>query len=66
MPVMLQSMGSQRVKHDWSTELNWILTGNNTVQIHTYLYIYSFKKYVSTIYSMLGIKYFIGFDFLDD
>ena len=23
-PGMLQSMGSQRVKHDWATELNWI------------------------------------------
>ena len=22
-PVMLQSMGSQRVGHDWATELNW-------------------------------------------
>jgi len=22
-PGMLQSMGSQRVRHDWSTELNW-------------------------------------------
>ena len=26
-PGMLQSMGSQRVGHDWSTELNWILGG---------------------------------------
>ena len=23
-PGMLQSMGSQRVRHDWATELNWI------------------------------------------
>ena len=22
-PIMLQSMGSQRVGHDWATELNW-------------------------------------------
>ena len=22
-PVILQSMGSQRVRHDWATELNW-------------------------------------------
>ena len=22
-PVMLQSMGSQRVRHEWATELNW-------------------------------------------
>ena len=25
-PVMLQSMGSQRVGHDWATELNWVYT----------------------------------------
>ena len=24
-PGLLQSMGSQRVRHDWATELNWIL-----------------------------------------
>ena len=24
-PGMLQSMGSQRVGHDWATELNWLL-----------------------------------------
>ena len=24
-PSVLQSMGSQRVRHDWATELNWIL-----------------------------------------
>ena len=23
-PAMLQSMGSQRVRHDWATELNWM------------------------------------------
>ena len=26
MPGMLQSMGSQRVGHDWATELNWKVT----------------------------------------
>ena len=25
-PDMLQSMGSQRVRHDWATELNWIFS----------------------------------------
>ena len=24
-PVVLQSMGSQRVRHDWATELNWYM-----------------------------------------
>ena len=27
-PGMLQSMGLQRVRHDWATELNWIKTWN--------------------------------------
>ena len=27
-PGMLQSMGSQRVGHDWATELNWWLTAS--------------------------------------
>ena len=29
-PGMLQSMGSQRVGHDWATEPNWILSLGNT------------------------------------
>ena len=28
-PGVLQSMGSQRVRHNWATELNWIDTFNN-------------------------------------
>ena len=28
-PGVLQSMGSQRVRHDWMTELNWLITPNN-------------------------------------
>ena len=28
-PDMWQSMGSQRVRHDWVTELNWKITWNN-------------------------------------
>ena len=28
-PGMLQFMGSQRVRHDWATELNWIQTLNS-------------------------------------
>ena len=26
-PWVLQSMGSQRVRHDWATELNWTILG---------------------------------------
>ena len=33
-PGVLQSMGSQRVGHDWATELNWIeLLSNSSIQI---------------------------------
>ena len=28
-PGVLQSMGSQRVRHDWATELNWLIFLNN-------------------------------------
>ena len=28
-PGVLQSMGSQRVRHDWAPELNWLITPNN-------------------------------------
>ena len=30
---MLQSMGSQRVGHDWATELNWIILHNHTIML---------------------------------
>ena len=30
-PCVLQSMGSQRVRHDWATELNWTEAGNTWV-----------------------------------
>ena len=29
-PGMLQSMGSQRVRHDWATELNWTISDYNS------------------------------------
>ena len=32
-PGMLQSMGSQRVGHDWATELNWISLHNRALRI---------------------------------
>ena len=34
---MLQSMGSQRIRHDWVTELNW-KTGRNTYVISIYVF----------------------------
>ena len=33
-PSMLQSMGSQRVRHDWVTELNWTETGKSLFPFH--------------------------------
>ena len=32
-PGVLQSMGSQRVRHDWETELNWIIDSGNNHQM---------------------------------
>ena len=32
-PGMLQSMGSQRVRHDWATELNWSYAGQGTASL---------------------------------
>ena len=38
-PGVLQFMGSQRVRHDWATELNWIIIhiNKNTLLIHAFL-----------------------------
>ena len=33
-PGVLQSIGSQRVRHDWATELNWISLAFNTFKVH--------------------------------
>ena len=45
-PGMLQCMGSQRVRHDWATELNWIMTNcenqrdllTGSILIHNHLF----------------------------
>ena len=37
-PGVLQSMGSQRVRHDWATELNWTISQNLSKETaHIYL-----------------------------
>ena len=51
-PGMLQFMGSQRVGHDWATELNWAT--NTTTDIQILFIVYDFLK----IY-ILKSKYFI-------
>ena len=42
-PGMMQSMGSQRVRHDWSTELKWSRKGN----LFTYLTVESRSEHQS-------------------
>ena len=36
-PGMLQSMGSQRVGHDWTTELNWTINIVNSIKCGDYM-----------------------------
>ena len=38
-PGVLQSMGSQRVRHGWATELNW-----TDIYIHIYIFLFNIKK----------------------
>ena len=45
-PGMLQSMGLQRVGHDWVTELNWVVI----------LYTYSIYIYIILYYSTYSFK----------
>ena len=50
-PGMLQSMGSQRVRHNWANELNWTDAYNNSItkqiiNIQIYLYIYIFLMWI--------------------
>ena len=45
-PGMLQFMGSQRVKHDWVIELNWVITtvqqSDSMIHTHTYTFFFIF------------------------
>ena len=36
-PGVLQFMGSQRVRHDWATQLNWIWPAKHTHSLHCFL-----------------------------
>ena len=47
-PGMLQSVGSQRVGHDWVTELNW--TYNRSSRCFGYLSFYPGAKLSDTVY----------------
>ena len=35
-PVRLQSMGSQRIRHDWATSLHFIIQVNDTIKLRTF------------------------------
>ena len=45
-PSRLQSMGSQKVGHDWATELNTTPTTVNTVPWLLFMYIHVFQKQI--------------------
>ena len=42
-PGVLRFMGSQRVRHDWATELNWTVLSNN------WIILWGFKKWNSVV-----------------
>ena len=51
-PGVLQSMGSQRVRHDWATELNW--TTDSIKNRSTYCGIY-FHLFAEVIYNLSSV-----------
>ena len=58
-PSVLQSMGSQRVGHDWATELNWtdILLGKVIPFLIIFLYtlfLFIFSVYISIFFSTVA------------
>ena len=46
-PIMLQTMESQRVRHNWVTELNWIDMSHSQLLVLFLLIIYSFSFFCS-------------------
>ena len=48
-PNVLQSMGSQRVGHDWATELNWLNSGQGNLTFGTH-WLLRWKKHFSFRY----------------
>ena len=57
-PGVLQSMGSQRVRHDWATELSWTISLFNIKAILSfYLQSFLFKGYISFWVISLVLKF---------
>ena len=55
-PGVLQFMGSQRVRHDWATELNWTeLTGFGLLYFHFYAFLCIFW------FPFLFLLWFVGY-----
>ena len=58
-PGVLQSMGLQRVKHDWATELNWLRVRNNPgfVKFEAYVILKKIKinKWASLIVQLVRV-----------
>ena len=59
-PGMLQSMGSQRVGHDWVTELNWKLLSYTYIYIHIHIYTYTYIYIYIYTYTYI---YFFSYSF---
>ena len=66
-PGVLQSMGSQTVRHDWATELNWIKTQKSpvfllVVVVWSYLYLlYLYNRNTVYLYTNLLLHISIKF-----
>ena len=55
-PCVLQSMGSQRVRHDWVTELNWLTQKNNEIPNNTTKQGHVIKSHYFTCWLNLSIS----------
>ena len=57
-PGVLQLMGSQRVRHDWETELNWNnhkKRSRNQMQIHIKIYVLLYFSFLFYCINMIWI-----------
>ena len=48
-PGVLQSMGSQRVRHDWATKLNWSSENNDHLHIFYQIFNYTWTQSIWTV-----------------